>query len=64
MEYFNNRYAEIASDLTVMIEDLDFGEKVDELELTRLWTANNDARAYVIVGDPAVRLPVPLTGTE
>ncbi len=58
IEYFNERYAELASEVAAMVEDMEFNEPVDELELAGMWTANNDARGYVIVGDPAARLPV------
>jgi hypothetical protein len=58
MEHFDLRWAELATVLSNVLEDIEFGKKVDPYDLAQQWTANNDARSYVIIGDPAVRLPV------
>lgn len=57
MEWFADRNAALATELRSATEEADFGNRDDNL-LSFLWTANNDARSYVIVGDPAVKLAI------
>ncbi|MCP4400019.1 MAG: hypothetical protein GY801_22270 [bacterium] len=58
LEYFSERYAELSTVLSSELEDMKFGKKVNDLTLSGIWMANNDARSYMIIGDPAVRLPI------
>lgn len=58
MDSFNLRYTEIATILNELIQEAKAGAVVDDRTLAGLWIANNDARSYIVVGDPAVRLPL------
>lgn len=56
MEAFAAKHADLAVSLNGELEDIKFGATANPASLANLWTANNDARGYVIIGDPAVRL--------
>jgi hypothetical protein len=56
LEGFSQRYAELGCDLADMLEGLRLGNPPDEARLARLWQGSRDARGYVLLGDPAVRV--------
>jgi hypothetical protein len=61
LQHFNDRYLALARELTEseeegLLHQYNLGEPVDPFELAALWTAHNDARAYVLYGDPFVRI--------
>jgi hypothetical protein len=57
-EWLNQRHAELAVDLNKELVDVEQGKIPDHPRLAGLWTAHQDARNYVLLGDPAVRVNV------
>lgn len=53
---FNMLQGALASQLADTLEKLQFNYQIGDHELSRLWTARNDARNYALLGDPAARL--------
>src|SRR5260370_13117043 len=57
MEYISARYSTTATELVRILQPMrGFGRVADDRELAQLWLAANDARNFVVVGDPAIRL--------
>ncbi len=53
---FRSRSAALLMRLSLLLEQRGRGEAVSDLELVDAWTLANDARNYVVLGDPAARL--------
>ena len=58
MDAFAMKHADLAVALNGELEDIRFGAAVNDYSLAGLWTAHHDARSYVVIGDPAVRIHV------
>jgi CHAT domain-containing protein len=58
MESINQRYAELSVELSGLLIDQQRLERGSKSRLNRIWQAHNDARNFVVLGDPAVRLAV------
>ena len=59
MDYFNQAYATLSAQLSNCWEDRHNQARVNPAEFAEIWLANNDARNFVVFGDPAVKLSVP-----
>ena len=55
MEFFNQRYGELAVTYTELTQDREALLDVDASRFARVYRANNDARNFVVLGDPAVK---------
>lgn len=56
--YLTLRAAALFTELSTELEALAFGKLADDLAISELWAAANDAGSWAILGDPAVRLRV------
>jgi hypothetical protein len=56
MEAFRDIHASLVVQLQGHLDDYENGANLDELQVSQLHLAGNDARNYVVFGDPAVKL--------
>jgi hypothetical protein len=59
-----DRGVHLSSSLLETIAYKQRNQPVPPAELVRMWTERNDARAYLLVGDPAARLRVDILGQD
>ena len=57
-DVFNTRWAALSVQLSEAQRDLQYGANISLKSLGRMWAARDDARNFMIMGDPAVRLRV------
>jgi hypothetical protein len=57
VEFLNVRYGEIAAELSEELRQRGYGSQNDDI-VAALWTARTDARNFIVLGDPAVRLSI------
>ena len=55
MEFFNQRYGELAVTYTELTQDREALLDVNASRFAHVYRANNDARSFVVLGDPAVK---------
>ena len=57
-DQFNIRWAALSTELSETLDQARMGLELDPRILANQWVARDDARNYVLFGDPAVRLRV------
>jgi hypothetical protein len=57
-DQFNLRWTVLSAELLTCLEEKEHGATVTLNDLSNRWVARNDARNYIILGDPAVQLRV------
>jgi len=56
MEAFAMRHAQLAVGLNRVLDDIRHDARIDDFQVASLWSVHHDARNYVVLGDPAVRI--------
>jgi hypothetical protein len=64
MEPLNQRFTDLSAALGELLKEAYLGGSLNKEALAEIWIASQDARNYVIVGDPAVRLPAVASPVE